>query len=85
MRRIVSEHNLTFIGSLGVGDTDSDIPMLQLVERPIAFQPNKELLEHAVRNGWEVAFERKDAILHLKNPDGSFEMKSDFGYFTNLT
>jgi HAD superfamily hydrolase (TIGR01490 family) len=51
--------------SVAVGDTDGDIPLLEMVERPICFNPNKRLFEQAKRSGWEVVVERKDVIYHI--------------------
>src|SRR3989344_3962497 len=65
VRRAVEKENLTLSGSIAVGDTDGDIPMLELVERPICFNPNEKLYRHAKRMGWEVVVERKDVIYKL--------------------
>ena len=65
LQRVVRKENLTLEGSVGVGDTESDIPMLEMVERPIAFNPNQELYAHAKRRGWEIVVERKDVIYEL--------------------
>jgi HAD superfamily hydrolase (TIGR01490 family) len=56
-----------FKNSIAVGDTESDIAMLALVGRPIAFNPNLELASYARRKKWEVVVERKDAIYSLKD------------------
>lgn len=56
------KENLVIEGSVGVGDTESDILLLQKVEKPIAFNPNKGLCEHARKEGWEIVVERKDVI-----------------------
>jgi phosphoserine phosphatase len=50
---------------LAVGDTESDIPLLELVTFPICFNPNENLYNHARRMKWEVVVERKDVIYHL--------------------
>jgi HAD superfamily hydrolase (TIGR01490 family) len=63
--RAVRKENLTLAGSIAVGDTESDIPMLEMVERPIAFNPNQALYTHAKRRGWEIIVERKDVIYEL--------------------
>jgi HAD superfamily hydrolase (TIGR01490 family) len=63
--RAIRKENLTLEGSVGVGDTESDIPMLEMVERPIAFNPNQKLYTHAKRRGWEIIVERKDVIYEL--------------------
>lgn len=52
-------------GSVAVGDTEGDIPLLEFVENPICFNPNKLLYTHAKRMEWEVVVERKDVIYHL--------------------
>lgn len=65
LRRVVEIEGLTLKGSVGVGDTESDVPFLELVERPICFNPNMKLWKHAQRNGWEVMVERKDVIYEL--------------------
>ncbi len=52
-------------GSTAVGDTESDIPMLEVVGHPIAFNPNTKLAEYAQEKGWRVVVERKDVIYEL--------------------
>lgn len=52
-------------GSIAVGDTDGDIPLLESVTNPICFNPNQALYSYAKRMGWEVVVERKDVIYHL--------------------
>ena len=63
----VLDHNpeLTLEGSVAVGDTEGDIPLLELVSHPICFNPNQSLYNHAKRMKWEVVVERKDVIYHL--------------------
>jgi HAD superfamily hydrolase (TIGR01490 family) len=65
LTRAVKKEGLTLEGSVGVGDTESDIPMLEMVERAIAFNPNKKLYEHAKKRLWDVVVERKDVIYEL--------------------
>lgn len=65
LERAVRKEGLTLERSIGVGDTESDIPMLELVEIPIAFNPNKALFEHAQKRGWRVVVERKDVIYEI--------------------
>jgi HAD superfamily hydrolase (TIGR01490 family) len=66
LKRAIEKEGLTLKGSVGVGDTESDIPFLKIVERPICFNPNQALLRAARRYGWEVVVERKDAIYKMK-------------------
>lgn len=65
LARLVDEHNLTLEGSIGVGDTESDISFLEMVDQPIAFNPNSKLLETAKSKGWKVVVERKDVVYEL--------------------
>jgi HAD superfamily hydrolase (TIGR01490 family) len=65
VRRAVEKENLTLAHSIGVGDTESDIPFLELVAKPICFNPNSKLYKNAKRLGWNVVVERKDVIYEL--------------------
>jgi HAD superfamily hydrolase (TIGR01490 family) len=66
VKRMFERHpELTREGSIAVGDTDGDIPLLENVDRPICFNPNQALLDHAKRQGWQVVVERKNVIYHL--------------------
>lgn len=65
LQRVVRKEGLTLEGSIGVGDTHSDIPLLESVETPIAFNPNKALYTHAKRRGWKIVVERKDVVYEL--------------------
>lgn len=62
LRRALAKEKLTLAGSVGVGDTESDIPFLKMVSRPIAFNPSMKLYRYAKKHGWEVIVERKDVI-----------------------
>ncbi|RJQ33736.1 HAD-IB family hydrolase [Candidatus Parcubacteria bacterium] len=65
LKRAVEMENLTLENSVGVGDTESDIPFLELVEKPICFNPNKKLYRYAKLHDWDVVVERKDVIYEL--------------------
>ncbi|HBV01711.1 MAG TPA: hypothetical protein DEF00_05030 [Candidatus Taylorbacteria bacterium] len=67
LKHTVSKEWLTLKGSVGVGDTESDIPFLELVENPICFNPNAKLYAHARRNGWRVVVERKDVVYEIES------------------
>lgn len=67
VKRVVEKENLTFDGSIAVGDTEGDITMLELVERPICFNPNMQLYRHARLNDWQIVVERKDVIYDLQD------------------
>lgn len=63
--QLVSKHACTKRGSIAVGDTHGDIEMLAYVDKPIAFNPNKTLFEHAAKNGWKIIVERKNVVYEL--------------------
>ncbi len=65
LRRALAREHLTLKGSVGVGDSESDVTFLSMVERPIAFNPNAKLYRAAKRRGWEIVVERKDMIYRL--------------------
>ena len=65
LQRFLAKENLAIAGSVGVGDTESDIAFLKLVSRPICFNPNKKLYAYARRAGWRVVVERKDVVYEL--------------------
>lgn len=52
---------------VAVGDTESDAKMLELVGRPIAFNPNLQLAKIAKKNNWEIVVERKDVVYTIQN------------------
>jgi HAD superfamily hydrolase (TIGR01490 family) len=77
LESLVKKHNLSFSGSLAVGDSESDIPMLELCGRPIAFNPTKGLFEHARQAGWQVVLERKNMTYILEpGDDGKYYLNA---------
>lgn len=65
LKRAMEKEGLTLAHSIGVGDTESDIPFLEMVARPICFNPNMKLYKEAKRQKWDVVVERKDVIYKL--------------------
>jgi len=74
LKQLVAKHDAVRKGSYGVGDSEGDIPMLEAVERPIAFNPTKKLFEHAKNNGWKVVLERKNMVYELEPKDGRYTL-----------
>ncbi len=72
LKRLVAEHEASWKGSVAVGDSEGDIPMLSIVERPIAFNPTQTLYDHARQHDWPVVVERKNMIYRLEPRDGSY-------------
>ena len=66
LKQLVEKHGATWDGSIAVGDSEGDIPMLASVQQPIAFNPTKQLFEHAKTNNWKVVVERKNMIYELE-------------------
>jgi len=65
VHRAVEKENLTLENSVGVGDTESDVPFLELVAKPVCFNPNMKLYKTAQRLRWHVVVERKDVVYEL--------------------
>jgi len=65
VHRAIEKEGLSLEGSIGVGDTEGDISLLELVDEPICFNPNSNLYKHALRQGWKTVVERKDVIYSL--------------------
>lgn len=64
-RRVSDKEGIPLTNAIGVGDTEGDIPLLELVGEAICFNPNKALYDHAKRMGWQTIVERKDMIYTL--------------------
>jgi len=75
LQQLVAKHNATYEGSVAVGDSESDIPMLEVVKKPIAFNPTKLLFEHAEEKGWKIVVERKNVIYEMENSDGTYRLQ----------
>ncbi len=74
LKELVVKHNANWSGSIGVGDSESDIAMLEAVERPIAFNPTKQLFKHAQANDWQVIVERKNMVYKLEPTNGKYRL-----------
>jgi len=61
--KIKLENKYSFLESIAIGDTESDIPMLEAVTYPICFNPTKGLAMEAKQRGWPIVMERKNLIL----------------------
>ncbi|MDZ7786242.1 MAG: HAD family phosphatase [Candidatus Saccharibacteria bacterium] len=72
LRELVKKHEGTFSESYAVGDSESDIPMLETVARPIAFNPTGLLLKHAQDKGWKIVIERKNVVYELTKGDKEY-------------
>lgn len=53
--------------SIAIGDAWGDIPLLETVGNPIAFNPSMDLAKVAKQKGWKVVVERKDVIYEISS------------------
>ncbi|HUP26193.1 MAG TPA: HAD family phosphatase [Candidatus Limnocylindrales bacterium] len=72
VQELVARHNADSVGSIAVGDSGSDIPMLQMAEHAIAFNPEAELYQAARTSRWTIVLERKNIIYKLEPRDGTY-------------
>ncbi len=73
--QLVKKHGADRKGSTAVGDSEGDIAMLEIVERPIAFNPSQKLFTHAREHGWEIVLERKNVVYKLEPGDAGYRLK----------
>lgn len=76
LQRLIDKHGTGAAGSLGVGDSEGDIDMLAMVERPIAFNPSKRLFNHACEQGWEIILERKNVVYELERKNKKYVLRT---------
>jgi HAD superfamily hydrolase (TIGR01490 family) len=72
LKKLIEKHHSSWDGSIAVGDSESDIPMLEIVQQPIAFNPTKKLFEHAKSKNWKIVVERKNMVYDLEKSDGKY-------------
>ena len=72
LTQLVEQHDLDWAGSYAVGDSPGDIGMLSLVENPIAFNPDRILLQKAQQEHWRVVVERKNVVYEMESVDGRY-------------
>lgn len=75
LKALIEKHNLTLEGSYAVGDSQSDAAMLELVENPVAFNPDQQLFDTARAKGWKIVIERKNVIYELDKQSGSYQLQ----------
>ncbi len=74
---LIRKHSLDLSGSIAIGDTENDIQMLEMVERPIAFNPARKLFNHAHKQGWEIVVERKNMVYKFLERNGQYSLEID--------
>ena len=69
VKQYIFENGIGLDGSYGIGDTESDASFLEIVENPIAFNPNQNLKDIAEKKGWRIVVEKKDVIYEINKTD----------------
>jgi phosphoserine phosphatase len=70
-------HQASWDKSIAVGDSESDIPLLSSVKNPIAFNPTKQLFNHAKENHWNIVVERKNVIYQLGPGSQNYTLRNE--------
>lgn len=80
LQKLIDKHNVVMEGSVAVGDSASDIPMLEMVEQPIVFNPERQLFDYAQSKGWKIVVERKNMVYEMEKRSGKYELvKTNIG------
>ena len=66
LAHLINLHNLDLQESIAIGDTTSDIPMLEAVTYPICFNPSRHLVIEALERNWPIVIERKDVVYTIQ-------------------
>lgn len=74
LAKLIEKHSAVSDESYGVGDSHSDAKMLELVDIPIAFNPERKLFEHASKYGWRIVIERKNMVYELEEKNGKYQL-----------
>jgi HAD superfamily phosphoserine phosphatase-like hydrolase len=67
LRELVHEGVVTRQGSVAMGDTVGDVPMLEYADHPVVFNASDTLTRYGEGRGWDKAFEVKDNITILRS------------------
>lgn len=70
----IAKHKADIAGSIAVGDSAGDISMLEAVQTPIAFNPERKLYDYAARKSWKIVIERKNMVYELEGHDGKYQL-----------
>jgi len=76
LKGLMKKYNVEFKNSIAIGDSGSDASLLELVDHPVAFNPDQTLFEIATGKKWPIIIERKNVIYELRSVDGSYQLCS---------
>ena len=71
---LIEKHQLALHDSYAIGDSPSDASMLEIVENPIAFNPDQKLFQTARKKGWKIVIERKNVVYRLEKKDEQYTL-----------
>jgi len=74
LKDLIKKHKLDLTKSFAVGDSLSDASILEIVDNPIAFNPDKKLFEVARKKHWKIVVERKNMIYKLEYKDNGYRL-----------
>ncbi|HEY5550081.1 MAG TPA: HAD family phosphatase [Candidatus Saccharimonadales bacterium] len=74
LKELVNKHGASLKDSVAVGDSSSDIAMLEMAEKPIVFNPENELFKYAKGKAWKIVIERKNMVYELEKVNGRYEL-----------
>lgn len=80
LREMIETHDLTPDDSIAIGDSDGDVAILELTERPIAFNPSEGLFNHAKQHGWSIVIERKNIAYRMERQDDALVLAETIVY-----
>jgi len=75
LESLVTKFDLNRKGSMAIGDTSSDISVFEMVDNPIAFNPNQALFKVAREKGWMIVIERKDMVYGMEKVGDQYVLK----------
>jgi HAD superfamily phosphoserine phosphatase-like hydrolase len=75
LQTIIKKFDLDTHGSMALGDTSSDISLLNMVDNPIVFNPNQALFKVAREKNWMVVIERKDMVYGLTSENDQYVLR----------
>lgn len=72
LKSLIKKHNAEIQNSVVIGDSTGDIAMLELADRPIAFNPDMRLYGKARQSGWQITLKRKNVVYTLLPGNGGY-------------
>lgn len=67
VKQFVAKNDISLVDSFGMGDTQSDASFLEIVDFPVAFNPDLNLRRIAEEKKWKIMVEKKDVIYEINS------------------